>query len=424
MKSSSIKKLRKLLESEVEQAESIIAARGFSQELQSMLEKLGRLLNEDLPAVAEQMRHSLGADTATAFENQTTDVIQGVMDQLRSGKQNIDNSVAAIGEGQPISDVPAMDDDLSDDLLDIDVAGSEEDLDIEPPEDIDLDDDQEEEDPALGRARKESIEHNKKKIKESDDVSHSHGDEVLDALRKIVDERHMTEVPFKDGGVEVDMFTASAVLKVYDAVNPENKEKMKKVMSTFDGFVKLSDFAFKQRTNESTKKGLDWSRQAKAYRDARKQGKNTFSVDGKTFKIMGDKEDLEEMDKMCEKFLEYSVKTEDWDELERRSQLKKDAGDQPLLKTHGDEYKEKDKHGDAYKIKGPKSKLPESVDDSEFHSYVLSFYGDGGLYDIGATEEEVKKATDIVKSDVSIDFEGDSIDRERVRDVIVDQLRG
>lgn len=59
----------------------------------------------------------------------------------------------------------------------------------------------------------------------------------------------------------------------------------------------------------------------------------------------------------------------------------------------------------------------------EFYSYVLDFYGPNGIYDIGATEEEVKKATEIVKNDVGDDFEGDSVDREKVRDVILDQMR-
>jgi len=59
----------------------------------------------------------------------------------------------------------------------------------------------------------------------------------------------------------------------------------------------------------------------------------------------------------------------------------------------------------------------------EFYSYVLDFYGPNGIYDIGATEEEVKKATEIVKNEVGDDFEGDSVDREKVRDVILDQMR-
>jgi hypothetical protein len=59
----------------------------------------------------------------------------------------------------------------------------------------------------------------------------------------------------------------------------------------------------------------------------------------------------------------------------------------------------------------------------EFYSYVLDFYGPNGIYDIGATEEEVKKATEVVKNEVGDDFEGDTVDREKVRDVILDQMR-
>lgn len=59
----------------------------------------------------------------------------------------------------------------------------------------------------------------------------------------------------------------------------------------------------------------------------------------------------------------------------------------------------------------------------EFYSYVLDFYGPDGIYDIGATEEEVEKATEIVKNEVGDEFEGDSVDREKVRDVILDQMR-
>lgn len=56
----------------------------------------------------------------------------------------------------------------------------------------------------------------------------------------------------------------------------------------------------------------------------------------------------------------------------------------------------------------------------EFIDYVLSFYGKGGLYDIGATEEEVKTALNIrLKIRQDIEFDGDSYDREIVRDIIL-----
>ena len=89
------------------------------------------------------------------------------------------------------------------------------------------------------------------------------------------------------------------------------------------------------------------------------------------------------------------------DELERRSKLGKD----PLIK-HGKEYKEKHKHGDMYKVAGPKGALPEQqvaetlrlqgkVDhsnysysrdsgytakifkDPEWNEYVVKYYKDG-----------------------------------------------
>lgn len=168
---SNLKQLRKLLEAQVEEAESIIAARGFSQELQDMIQKLGRLLNEDLPAVADQMRHSLGADIATAFEDQTTTVLQGVLDNLRDGKQNIDNSVAEIGAGgipsdlgdSPINDMDLDLDDADLDLEDEEVADELEDLgdeldDVADQEDqFGLDDVAAGGDEPLGRARRESV---------------------------------------------------------------------------------------------------------------------------------------------------------------------------------------------------------------------------------------------------------------------------
>ena len=65
----------------------------------------------------------------------------------------------------------------------------------------------------------------------------------------------------------------------------------------------------------------------------------------------------------------------------------------------------------------------------EFVDYVMSFYGKDGIYDIGATRDEVWNATCIrikINADMplnGISFEGDSIDRESVRDIIL-ELRG
>jgi len=59
----------------------------------------------------------------------------------------------------------------------------------------------------------------------------------------------------------------------------------------------------------------------------------------------------------------------------------------------------------------------------DFIDYVISFYGVGGIYDFGATEEEIKKAIEIRMDKYELPFAGDSVDREMVRDIIVEQVR-
>ena len=62
----------------------------------------------------------------------------------------------------------------------------------------------------------------------------------------------------------------------------------------------------------------------------------------------------------------------------------------------------------------------------EFVDYVMSFYGKGEIYDIGTTREEVWQATCIrIKRNADnplngISFEADSLDREAVRDIILE----
>lgn len=56
-----------------------------------------------------------------------------------------------------------------------------------------------------------------------------------------------------------------------------------------------------------------------------------------------------------------------------------------------------------------------------FAEYVLSFYGKGEIYDINATKDEVLLATGIrIGRYKNVPFDGDSIDREKVRDIILE----
>ena len=63
---------------------------------------------------------------------------------------------------------------------------------------------------------------------------------------------------------------------------------------------------------------------------------------------------------------------------------------------------------------------------TEFYDYVLSFYGPDGIYPMGATLELVKKATSFYVKCLKVggqEFCGDSIDREHIRDILIDKYK-
>jgi hypothetical protein len=56
---------------------------------------------------------------------------------------------------------------------------------------------------------------------------------------------------------------------------------------------------------------------------------------------------------------------------------------------------------------------------TEFYDYVLSFYGEDGIYPIGATLDMVMEATAKYLAKPDTKFEGDSFDREHIRDIML-----
>ena len=61
----------------------------------------------------------------------------------------------------------------------------------------------------------------------------------------------------------------------------------------------------------------------------------------------------------------------------------------------------------------------------DFTDYVFSFYGKDGIYDMGATKEQIKKATYARLNSlkyVKTPFDQDTVDREIVRDILIDKF--
>lgn len=69
----------------------------------------------------------------------------------------------------------------------------------------------------------------------------------------------------------------------------------------------------------------------------------------------------------------------------------------------------------------------EEIKINEFVEYVMSFYGLDEIYDMKVTRAEVKASAGVrlgICKWSGIPFEGDSIDREAVRDIICDMREG
>ena len=68
---------------------------------------------------------------------------------------------------------------------------------------------------------------------------------TIDTLRKIVKEKQNQIVMFKSGQARVDLFTASAMVQVYDALKPALKKTFEKMIADKGGFMKTQAFAMK-----------------------------------------------------------------------------------------------------------------------------------------------------------------------------------
>jgi len=168
-----VRKLRTLLETEVSQAEVMMAAKGFAQELQEMIEKIGRLQNEDLPPVTDQMRETYGMESASAFQTQIAGALQSVMDSLYTAKSQVDDAVSNMAETGQVGAAVDMDKDIMGGDLGTDLgpdAAMDAELDLDNiGDELGADDEfggADEEEP-LGRAmKKESVETLQRKVLE------------------------------------------------------------------------------------------------------------------------------------------------------------------------------------------------------------------------------------------------------------------
>ena len=108
--------LNALLENDAAEAEITMAARGIVDELQDMIEKLGKIQNDQLGPLADEMAFSHGAEQSASFKEATDSAIAGLLGQARSTKDAVNNAVLTLTGQAPTSDMGATDSELGGDM--------------------------------------------------------------------------------------------------------------------------------------------------------------------------------------------------------------------------------------------------------------------------------------------------------------------
>jgi len=119
----------------VEEAEVVMAVRALADDIQYHVERLGRMVNEDIPAIADQMIHEFGADKAAQFKDSAEQTLSTALESAKAAKDGVNELVGSItGEEMNLSSggLGDLGDDMAEPEMD-DLGGDDLDMDINEP---------------------------------------------------------------------------------------------------------------------------------------------------------------------------------------------------------------------------------------------------------------------------------------------------
>ena len=88
----------------IEEAEVVMAVRALADDIQDHVEEIGRMANESIPAIADQMRGEMGAQAAATFADSVNGLLATYIEASKSAKAGIDNAIGGlIGAGTVVN---------------------------------------------------------------------------------------------------------------------------------------------------------------------------------------------------------------------------------------------------------------------------------------------------------------------------------
>lgn len=106
---SRMRKFTKLVfESEVQQAQVVLAAQDMVDKMQGMLEDVSELQFKELPALVDSIKNQVGIDQAQQFNTDATAALTGLMQNLQGAKQQLDAALGVVTGQAPAAGAADM----------------------------------------------------------------------------------------------------------------------------------------------------------------------------------------------------------------------------------------------------------------------------------------------------------------------------
>jgi len=148
---------RRIAESEVQQAQVVLAAQDMVDEVQKMSEQVSAMQFKDLPALVDSIKNQVGPDQATQFNGDASAALSALLQNLQGSKQQLDQALGVVTGQAPAvpGEVAGMDAGLPGEMpndMDAELPPGEEEIET----DIEVDDEKDSNSLAtsLGRDRR------------------------------------------------------------------------------------------------------------------------------------------------------------------------------------------------------------------------------------------------------------------------------
>ena len=127
---------RKLKESEVQQAQVVLASQDMVDQVQKMLEQVSAMQFKDLPALVDQVKNQIGVDQAMQFNTDASAALTGMIQNLQASKGQLESALGVVTGQAPVvpgedMGAPATGEEIPDVNAELPAPEGEEDIDAE-----------------------------------------------------------------------------------------------------------------------------------------------------------------------------------------------------------------------------------------------------------------------------------------------------